>query len=264
RKAARSAAVPPATPAANREPPLLRAGCVHQARDARLRSAASARPANHCGKAKRRARFGSCHQAPPPRPPPSNLLPCRARAPRIPLPACARQLRRARGHPPPPTPGPASAAAVLWFWLGATSVPRNQPLGEHHMKSRILRGAGITILVLLAAGVFWLANLIWFRPFNIDHFYDRVFLQYALKNPEMLSSLRILPSWADWYNDDLTDLSPAQDKAMLQLSKDALETLRSYDIDSQTPQQQLSTRILDWFLETTVNGERWLYHNYPV
>lgn len=132
------------------------------------------------------------------------------------------------------------------------------------MKSRILRGAGITILVLLAAGVFWLANLIWFRPFNIDHFYDRVFLQYALKNPEMLSSLRILPSWADWYNDDLTDLSPAQDKAMLQLSKDALETLRSYDLDSQTPQQQLSTRILDWFLETTVNGERWLYHNYPV
>src|SRR5690606_37142715 len=132
------------------------------------------------------------------------------------------------------------------------------------MKSRILRGAGIAIVALLAAAIFWLANLVWFRPFNIDHFYDRVFLQYALKNPEMLSSLRMLPPWADWYNDELTDRSPEQDRVMLDLSKDALETLRSYDFDEQTPQQQLSTRILDWFLETAVKGEPWLYHNYPV
>lgn len=121
-----------------------------------------------------------------------------------------------------------------------------------------------TLLVLVAAGGVWLSKLIWFKPFNIDHFYNRVFVEYALENPEMLTSMRMLPPALDWYNDDFADASPAQDVAMMAITRDALETLRSYDFDSQTESQQLSTRILDWFLDNGVRGEPYMYHNYPV
>jgi len=36
---------------------------------------------------------------------------------------------------------------------------------------------GRTILGLLVIGGLWLTNLIWFKPFNIKHFYDKVFVQ---------------------------------------------------------------------------------------
>lgn len=121
-----------------------------------------------------------------------------------------------------------------------------------------------TLLVLLLIGGVWVSKLIWFKPFNIDHFYNRVFMQYALENPEMLTSMRMLPSWADWYNDDFADRSPAYEEAVFKLTADALRTLRSYDLESQNESQQLSTRILDWHLETSVRGEPYLYHNYPV
>ncbi|HEX6928222.1 MAG TPA: DUF885 domain-containing protein [Gammaproteobacteria bacterium] len=121
-----------------------------------------------------------------------------------------------------------------------------------------------TLLVLLLAGGVWLSKLIWFKPFNIDHFYDRIFVEIALENPEILTSMRMLPSWADWYNDDFGNASPAQDRAMMQLTAEALDMLRSYDFESQTADQQLSTRILDWFLDNGVRGEQFMYYNYPV
>ena len=51
-----------------------------------------------------------------------------------------------------------------------------------------------------------------FKPLNIDWFFERVFIEYAVDDPEMLSSLRMLPAWADWYSDDLTDRSLARER----------------------------------------------------
>ena len=42
------------------------------------------------------------------------------------------------------------------------------------------------------AGGVWVSKLIWFKPFNIDHFFNRVFIQYALDDPELLTQMRIL------------------------------------------------------------------------
>jgi len=121
-----------------------------------------------------------------------------------------------------------------------------------------------TLLIVVLAGGVWLSKLIWFKPFNIDHFYDRVFVEFAMENPEILTSMRMLPAWADWYNDDFGDASPTQERAMLEMTRESLATLRSYDFESQTESQQLSTRILDWFLDNGVRGDAYMYHNYPV
>lgn len=122
---------------------------------------------------------------------------------------------------------------------------------------------GTLAVLLIIAGV-WLAKLIWFKPFNIDHFYNRIFVEFAIDSPEMLSQMRMLPDWADWYADELDSRDPAETQEGIEMMRDALETLRSYDIEDQTESQKLSTRILEWFLENNLRGAEFAYHNYPV
>lgn len=121
-----------------------------------------------------------------------------------------------------------------------------------------------TLLIVLAAGGVWLSKLIWFKPFNIDHFYNRVFIEYALEDPELLTRLRVLPPWIDYYKDDLTDVSMQRQRELLAEAKENLAILRSYDREDQTESQRLSTDILDWFLSNNIAGEPYLFHNYPV
>lgn len=123
----------------------------------------------------------------------------------------------------------------------------------------------VVILVLFLGGGYYLSRLLLFKPLNIDHFFERVFIYFALEDPETLTRLRILePFGLRFHNDDLTDISDAHAKEMLQFGKDNLATLRSYDRKSLSDSQRLSADILDWFLEDVVSVEPFMYHNYPV
>ena len=64
--------------------------------------------------------------------------------------------------------------------------------------------SGTLLTVLLIVGV-WLINLVWFRPFNIKHFYDRTFVVFALQSPETVTQLGI-PVIYDWTKDKLDDV----------------------------------------------------------
>lgn len=123
--------------------------------------------------------------------------------------------------------------------------------------------AGILILLI---GIGTLAtNVIWFRPISIDIFFERTFLEFALKQPELMSSLRILEQFGYYeHNSELTNPSDETALANLQDVKAGLEMLRSYDRGSLSEQQLLSADILDWFLEDSVRNEEFLYHSYPV
>jgi uncharacterized protein (DUF885 family) len=122
-----------------------------------------------------------------------------------------------------------------------------------------------TILLLVASGAIWLTNLIWFRPFNINHFYERIFIEFVLKNPELLSTLRMLePMGIDFHNDDLNNGSDAFAHELNALIKKDLDMLREYDRGSLTADQQLSYDILDWFLKNQVDGQKYMYYNYPL
>ena len=63
--------------------------------------------------------------------------------------------------------------------------------------------------VVFAAVSIWVANLVWFKPFDIDLFYDRSFVRFVVRSPEFLSSMRIVPPALEWYEDDLNDVSVA-------------------------------------------------------
>src|SRR3982074_2718485 len=123
---------------------------------------------------------------------------------------------------------------------------------------------GIVVVAIIAIAIF-LINLIWFRPWNINHFYEKTFAEVIFSEPELLTSLGLVEQFGyTRHNGKLGDESPAhQQKAIDRFKKD-LRQLHEYPLDRQSPSQKLSTHVLDWFLERQVEGEKWQFHNYPV
>lgn len=119
------------------------------------------------------------------------------------------------------------------------------------------------LLILFLFIAIWLINLIWFKPFNIRLFYDKVFVEYALDSPELTTGMGI-PIIYDWYKDDLDDISDAKQWETLNKVKKDYETLRSYDFERQSEKNQLNTKILAFYLEGVIEGEPYFYHDYPV
>jgi uncharacterized protein (DUF885 family) len=120
-----------------------------------------------------------------------------------------------------------------------------------------------TLLVLFILGGLWLTNLIWFKPFNINHFYDKIFIELALDSPETTTQLGI-PVIYDMYKDDLDDISPAKQLESFNKTKADYETLMSYNFENQSAENQLNTKILGFFVKGIIDGEPFLNYDYPV
>lgn len=120
-----------------------------------------------------------------------------------------------------------------------------------------------SVIALLLIALIWLSNLIWFRPFNIRNFYDRVFVEIVLKDPELISSLG-LPILNDWNKDKLTDISAIKETEKLDMLKKDYQILLSYDFSKQTKANQLNTEILGWYLKNIIDGQPFANYGYPV
>lgn len=131
------------------------------------------------------------------------------------------------------------------------------------MKTLLKFIAWTLVAVLLAATALGL-HTVYGKPLKIGWFYERVFIEYALDDPEMLTSLGMLPPWMNWYGDELTDRSPAQARAMQEKLREDLATLRDYDRSDLDQGSQLSYDILEYFLAIQQDGERFYQHNYPL
>jgi uncharacterized protein (DUF885 family) len=71
----------------------------------------------------------------------------------------------------------------------------------------------------------------------------------------MLSSMRILPGWADFYSAKLDDASPAHEQKALELVKNSLATLKQYDREKLDREGQLSYDTLAYYLQIQADGE---------
>ncbi|MEO7251442.1 MAG: DUF885 domain-containing protein [Arenimonas sp.] len=129
---------------------------------------------------------------------------------------------------------------------------------------RIFRWGFRAAFLILALFALFAAHTIWFKPVHIRLFFERVFIEYALEDPQLLSSLRILPAWLDWYSDDLTDLSLAHSDKLDAKVRNDLATLRSYDRAALSGDNQLSYDMLESFLAIQAEGEKFGRHNYPL
>ncbi len=133
------------------------------------------------------------------------------------------------------------------------------------MFKRILKWLGAIIALLVIAFAVFLINLIWFRPWSLNLFYEKVFAEVVFDHPELLSTLGLVEQFGITnHNGKLDDESPAHQQREFDRWKRDLTQLREYPLDRQSPSQKLSTHVLDWFLQMQVEGEKWQWHNYPV
>jgi len=129
------------------------------------------------------------------------------------------------------------------------------------MKKYILYG----LLAVFIVGGWWIYKLICGKPLSINHFYERVFIEFLLDDPELLTQLGIIDNTRlDFHSGKLTDSSPARTEKLAGKAERDLQTLRKYNRDRLEGQTALSYDILDWFLQNAVESRRFMYHNYPV
>jgi len=123
---------------------------------------------------------------------------------------------------------------------------------------------GIAAVLFVVLAVF-LVNLIYFRPWSLNLFYEKVFAEVLFSEPELLSSLGLVEQFGiTGHNGNLNDESPAHQEKVAARWRSDLAQLRAYPLSRQTESQCLSTHVLDWFLARQVEGERFQYHDYPV
>src|SRR5215469_13117984 len=113
------------------------------------------------------------------------------------------------------------------------------------MLRRILKWFGAILVVVAIAIAVFLFNLIWFRPWSLNLFYEKVFAEVVFDHPELLSTLSLVEQFGiTGHNGKLDDESPAHQQREFERWKRDLMQLREYPLDRQSPSQNLSTRIL--------------------
>jgi uncharacterized protein (DUF885 family) len=126
---------------------------------------------------------------------------------------------------------------------------------------KLFRYTGIGLLSILFIMVILLINIIWFKPFSINLFYQKVFAGIILDQPELISQLG-LP--VRYFNTKLNDVGPKDEEERFELYEKSQHTLMRYNYDRLNEQKKLSYDILNWFLVDLISGKFWQYHNYPV
>jgi len=128
------------------------------------------------------------------------------------------------------------------------------------MAARLLTAVMAVAFVVVAL----LTQTWYFKPLKLEWFYLRAFTSYALKSPEMLSSMRVLPSWAEFYSTRLDDASPAHAHAVMDELKSDLTTLEGYDRSDLSLNAQISYDTLHYFLQSEIDGEPFMFYGFPV
>jgi uncharacterized protein (DUF885 family) len=133
------------------------------------------------------------------------------------------------------------------------------------MFRRILKWIGGILALLVIVLAVFLINLIWFRPWSLNLFYEKIFAQVLFEEPELLSSIGLVERFGiTGHNAKLSDASPAHQQRYFDRAKKNLEDLRAYPPAKQSASQQLSTHILEWYMTREIEGEKYQWHNYPV
>src|SRR5947207_12129955 len=78
------------------------------------------------------------------------------------------------------------------------------------MFKRIFKCLGAIITVVAIAIAVFLVNLIWFRPWSLNLFYEKVFAEILFDHPEILTTLGLVEQFGiTGHNGKLDDESPA-------------------------------------------------------
>jgi len=118
-----------------------------------------------------------------------------------------------------------------------------------------LKWFGLILLTLIVVVTALAAHAWYAKPLAISWFYNRVLMQFAIDNPELLTQLRILEQIGiHSHNAKFGDSSLVHEyKVFAKLVSDEA-MLRSYDTSNFKGQDKLSYDILAYFLGNQVRG----------
>ena len=110
------------------------------------------------------------------------------------------------------------------------------------MAKTVFKTVGALLVVALLAAAVFLVNLIWFRPFSLDLFYEKTFITFVLENPELLTSFGVTEQFGyRRHNAHLDDVSIVKVDRDFALWRGYLADLKSYDLAAQSSEQLLSS-----------------------
>ncbi|HFC29804.1 MAG TPA: DUF885 family protein, partial [Oceanospirillales bacterium] len=125
------------------------------------------------------------------------------------------------------------------------------------MKSSIWKFIKRSLLVLLIAATIFIVNLLWFKPFSINHFYLKTFAEFAWKNPQLLSNIGSKLKY-----DQLNDNSQKANKEQLELLKKDYAMLKRYNRKDYSGQDLISYDVLDNFLQARMEDIKFENYGY--
>lgn len=122
----------------------------------------------------------------------------------------------------------------------------------------------LLLLVLVLAGSFFV-HVWYFKPLSIDWFYQRVFFQFAIGQPQMLTNMRLFEQFGiTGHNAKLNDFSVESNRRDLDFIRDQYDVFKRYDRDDYEGMDRLSYDVFDHFIGLQLEGEPWMFHNFPI
>lgn len=130
---------------------------------------------------------------------------------------------------------------------------------------KFFKYTGLTFAVVLVLAGSFAAHEWYAKPFYINNFFNRAFIQFIWDKPEALTSMGMLEQLginghnAEW-NDD-SEAAADRDFAFL---TEIMDTLAEYDENKLTEDEKLSVKVLRELLGNPEEDRKYRYHNYPV
>lgn len=133
------------------------------------------------------------------------------------------------------------------------------------MVRKILKRTALAFAVVLVLAGSFAAHEWYARPFFINNFFNRAFVQFIWDKPEVLTSLGILEGIGmTGHNAEWNDDSEAANDKDYEFLLDVMATLDEYDESKLTKSEILSVKVLKELLGNPEDDRRFRYHDYPV
>ena len=128
---------------------------------------------------------------------------------------------------------------------------------------KIAKWVGGLLLLAIVAVAALAIHTFYFRPLVPALFYNRVLVTGLFRDPEVITSFGVLPTWLGDYNSRLTDASPQAEAKNARWAADELAVLHSYDRSKMDQDGQISYDSMEMFLTDAVEDYRFR-SDYPV
>ena len=130
---------------------------------------------------------------------------------------------------------------------------------------KFFKRAGLTVGALLVVGIVFGLHEWYGKPFYINNYFNRVFIQYIWDKPEMLTSMGMLEQIGiKGHNAEWSDDSIAAGDRDLAFLEEIMAGVDEYDPDKLTESERLSVLVLKELLGDPEKMRRFRFHSYPV